>query len=98
MGVGGNNMLGYLFTAAFKNLLRVFADTFFLLVLPRLGTGKTYLTIKSQPSGASVEIDGISVGTTPYQIENPGSYVHGGKTVFTKFLRNQMHLRLTLDG
>ena len=52
----------------------------------------------SQPSGASVEINGIEVGKTPYSVEIPSSYVHGGKTVFTKFLREQMHLRLTLDG
>src|SRR5208282_6014125 len=37
-------------------------------------------------------------GTTPYRVEIPGSYVRGGKTVWTKFLRHQMHLRLTLEG
>ena len=45
-----------------------------------------------------MEIDGIVVGKTPYKVEIPGSYVHGGRTIFTKFLRHQMHLRLTLDG
>jgi S1-C subfamily serine protease len=85
-------------TSWYVKLVRVLAVTFFLLMFPRLGVAKTYLTITSQPSGASVEIDGIVVGTTPYRVEIPGSYVHGGKTVWTKFLRHQMHLRLILEG
>jgi hypothetical protein len=85
-------------TSCFVNLVRVLTVTFFLLMLPRLSVAKTYLTITSQPSGASVELDGIVVGTTPYSVEIPGSYVHGGKTVWTKFLRHQLHLRLTLEG
>ncbi len=59
---------------------------------------KTYLTIVSQPAGASVELDGIVVGTTPYSEEIPSSYVKGGKSVFTRFLRHQIHLRLSLSG
>lgn len=71
-----------------------------LLFLLNLGIGfaKTFLVIGSQPSGASVEIDGIVVGKTPYSVEIPSSYVRGGKSVFANFLRHQMHLRLTLDG
>lgn len=68
------------------------------VLVPTICSAKTYLTIKSEPSGASVEIDGIVVGQTPYSIEIPGSYVHGGHSVFTNFLRHQMHLRLVLDG
>jgi S1-C subfamily serine protease len=45
-----------------------------------------------------VELDGIMVGTTPYTVEIPSSYVKGGRSVFTKFLRHQIHLRLTLSG
>lgn len=71
-----------------------------LLLLLNLGVGsaKTYLVIGSQPSGATVEIDGIVVGKTTYSVEIPKSYVVGGKSVFTNFLRHQMHLRLTLEG
>lgn len=60
--------------------------------------GKNYLTINSVPSGATVEIDGIIVGKTPYKIEVPGGYLHGTHSVFGKVLRQQMHLRLQLDG
>jgi len=66
--------------------------------IPTLCLAKTHLTIMSEPPGASVEIDGIVVGQTPYSVEIPGSYVHGGHSVFTNFLRHQMHLRLSLDG
>jgi S1-C subfamily serine protease len=38
------------------------------------------------------------VGRTPYQFEVPGGYLHGTKSVFGKVLRQQIHLRLSLDG
>jgi len=69
-----------------------------LTLIPTLCSAKTYLTIRSDPSGASVEIDGIVVGQTPYSAEIPGSYIHGGHSVFTNFLRHQIYLRLLLDG
>jgi S1-C subfamily serine protease len=59
---------------------------------------KQYLTITSEPSGASVEINGIVVGKTPYQIEIPSTYLKGSRWVTSKFLREQMHLRLTMAG
>ncbi|MGC9971690.1 MAG: trypsin-like peptidase domain-containing protein [Bryobacteraceae bacterium] len=68
------------------------------LLAATAGTAKTFLAITSQPPGASVELDGIVVGTTPYSAEIPSSYVRGGRSVFTKFLRHQIHLRLTLSG
>lgn len=79
-------------------LLSPLLCAFILLIVPTVCSAKTYLTITSEPSRASVEIDGIVVGKTPYSVEIPGSYVHGGRSVFTKFLRHQMHLRLVLDG
>src|ERR1700722_4608400 len=69
-----------------------------IAISPTICSAKTYLAIRSEPPGASVEIDGIVVGQTPYSVEIPGSYVHGGHSVFTNFLRNQMHLRLLFDG
>jgi S1-C subfamily serine protease len=59
---------------------------------------KDYLTINSQPSGATVEIDGIVVGTTSFSLEIPGGYLRGSRSVFGKLLRHQMHLKLTLEG
>jgi PEGA domain len=32
---------------------------------------KDYLTITSQPPGATVELDGVVVGKTPYSVEIP---------------------------
>jgi S1-C subfamily serine protease len=66
------------------------------LTLPAFG--KDYLSINSNPSGATVELDGVVVGKTPYQVEVPGGYLHGTKSVFGKLLRGQMRLRLLLDG
>jgi S1-C subfamily serine protease len=59
---------------------------------------KDYVTINSNPPGATVEIDGIVVGKTPYRVEVPGGYLHGTRSVFGKLLRQQTHLRLVLDG
>jgi len=59
---------------------------------------KDHLSIETVPSGATVEIDGLVVGKTPYRVEVPGGYIHGTRSVFGKVLRQQMHLRLQLDG
>jgi len=78
---------------------------FRVLVLCLLGFGapgttlaKDYLTINSEPSGATVEVDGVVVGKTPYSVEIPGGYLRGTHSVFGKALRHQVHLKLTLDG
>jgi S1-C subfamily serine protease len=70
----------------------------FSVLIPVRCLGKDYLTINSQPPGATVELDGIVVGTTPYSLEIPGAYLHGSHSVFGKLLRHQIHLKLTLDG
>jgi len=70
----------------------------FAILFPYVTSAKTYLRITSQPSGATVEIDGNAVGITPYEVEIPGGYLHGSKSVFGQLLRRQMHLRLTLEG
>lgn len=74
-----------------------------LLVLSYFGApprcaAKDYLTINSQPPGATVELDGIVVGITPYTVEIPSGYLHGSKSVFGKLLRHQLHLKLSLEG
>ena len=82
-------------------LLRFVHTALVALVVFTLGAvavAKDYLYINSSPPGASVEIDGVVVGKTPYQVEVPGGYLHGTKSVFGKLLRQQMRLRLILDG
>jgi S1-C subfamily serine protease len=68
------------------------------VVVPTRCLGKDYLTINSQPPGATVELDGLVVGKTPYTVEIPGAYLHGSRSVFGKLLRHQVHLRLSLEG
>jgi hypothetical protein len=58
-------------------LLRSFALVVFLW--PPFVCADT-LKITSTPSGASVEINGVTVGTTPYEEEVPGGYFHKTKT------------------
>jgi S1-C subfamily serine protease len=70
----------------------------YLALSPRCAAAKDYLTISSQPSGATVELDGVVVGKTPYSVEIPSSYLRGSHSVFGKLLRHQVHLKLSLEG
>jgi S1-C subfamily serine protease len=56
------------------------------------------LKITSKPSGARVEIDGVAVGATPYEVKFPGGYFHKTHTVFEARLEHAMFLRVSLDG
>lgn len=56
------------------------------------------LTIASAPPGATVEIDGIVVGKTPYQAKFPSGYFHKTKTVFGARLEHAVVARIYKDG
>ena len=56
------------------------------------------LQITSTPSGATVEINGVVVGTTPYQNEVPGGYFHRTVTALGKRLEYAMVARISLAG
>ena len=56
------------------------------------------LQITSNPSGATVEIDGASMGTTPLEKEYPGGYFHRTKTSLGTRLEHPMIARLSLAG
>jgi hypothetical protein len=56
------------------------------------------LSITSSPSGASVEIDGLAVGTTPCQVKYPGGYFHKTRTVFGTKLEHALTLRVSKAG
>jgi serine protease Do len=62
-----------------------------------LATAQT-LKVTSSPSGSKVEIDGVAVGTTPYEVKLPGGYFHKTHTVFSARLEHAMILRVSLDG
>jgi S1-C subfamily serine protease len=65
---------------------------------PRSFAAKDHLRICSKPPGATVELDGIVVGKTPYAVDIPGGYLRGTRSVFGNLLRHQIHLKLSLDG
>lgn len=67
-----------------------------LLLAPR--TRAENLTITSSPPGATVEIDGVVVGTTPYHAKFPGGYFHKTHTVFAERLEHPMIARIYKDG
>lgn len=68
-----------------------------LLILGLSVSGQT-LKVTSTPPGADVEIDGLRVGKTPFEIKVPGGYFKQTKTVFGKRLGVPMQLRVYLDG
>jgi hypothetical protein len=56
------------------------------------------LTITSTPPGATIEIDGAAIGTTPYRIDYPSSYFHKPHTVFASRLEHALTLRIYKEG
>lgn len=67
-------------------------------LLPATQAYANTLTITSTPSGATVEIDGVVVGKTPYRTNVPGGYFHKTRTVFGARLDHAMILRVSMDG
>ncbi len=60
--------------------------------------GADSFTISSNPPGATVEIDGVVVGTTPYEMKVPGGYYHRVHSVFSDRLEHPMVARVYKDG
>ena len=56
------------------------------------------LTITSSPAGATVEIDGVAAGSTPYKTQFPGGYFHKTHTVFSSRLDHSMTVRISKEG
>src|ERR1700730_6726750 len=54
------------------------------------------LKITSTPDGATVEIDGVKVGTTPFEAQFPGGYFH--KNLLGARLEHSMTLRVRKEG
>src|SRR5690349_407969 len=81
--------------ASRSQLLLFFA--FLVFLGPPLLRADT-LKITSTPSGASVEINGVTVGTTPFEEEVPGGYFHKTKTALGRRLQHSMIARISLAG
>jgi hypothetical protein len=56
------------------------------------------LTITTSPPGATVEINGVVAGTTPYSVDYPGSYFHKPHTAFGARLEHALTVRISKDG
>jgi S1-C subfamily serine protease len=56
------------------------------------------LEITSNPSGATVEIDGVAAGTTPFAKDFPGGYFHRTRTALGSRLEHPMVARISLAG
>ena len=56
------------------------------------------LAITSTPPGATVEINGIAVGTTPFEKDYPGGYFHRTHTSLGARLEHPLVARLNLSG
>src|SRR5713101_6680336 len=56
------------------------------------------LTITSTPPGATVAIDGVVVGTTPYEMKVPGGYFHKTHSVFGQKLEHSLVARISKEG
>jgi S1-C subfamily serine protease len=70
----------------------------FLLMLFPVIARADKLTITSNPPGATVEIDGVKVGKTPFVKDYPGGYFRRTKTVFGSRLEHALVARIRLDG
>ncbi len=56
------------------------------------------LQITSTPPGASVELDGVAVGVTPFEKEFPGGYFHKTRTSMGSRLEHPIVARISLSG
>jgi S1-C subfamily serine protease len=56
------------------------------------------LQITSNPPGATVELDGVVVGTTPFEKDFPGGYFHKTRTSLGSRLEHPMVARISLAG
>jgi S1-C subfamily serine protease len=56
------------------------------------------IKITSNPPGASVELDGVLIGTTPLEKSFPGGYFHRTHTVLGQRLEHPLVARISLSG
>ncbi len=67
------------------------------LIIAKAAGADTF-SISSNPAGATVELDGVVVGTTPYEMKVPGGYYHRVHSVFSDRLEHPMVVRIYKDG
>src|SRR4051812_40177045 len=68
------------------------------LLFSTLPTYAEKLRITSKPAGATVELDGIPAGVTPFEKDFPGGYFHKTRTAIGSRLEHPIVARITLSG
>ncbi|HET6145105.1 MAG TPA: trypsin-like peptidase domain-containing protein [Candidatus Acidoferrales bacterium] len=79
-----------------RRRLNIFLYSWTILLLPVRSAHADTLKITSTPPEATVEIDGIEVGKTPYEVKFPGGYFH--KSLLGAHLEHAMSLRVRKEG
>ncbi len=69
-----------------------------LFLCPRSSTLAETLKIISNPPGATVELNGVVVGATPFEKNFPGGYFHRTRTTLGERLEHPMIARVSLPG
>src|SRR6266446_5499658 len=69
-----------------------------LLLCSPLRAAADKLQITSMPPGATVELDGVVAGTTPFERDFPGGYFHKTKTSMGARLEHPVVARISLTG
>jgi len=78
--------------------LQRFSVFVFLLLCFVAPSSAESLKITSTPSGASVELDGVLVGTTPFEKSYPGGYFHRTYSTIGQRLEHPLVARVSLAG
>src|SRR6266478_6203413 len=69
-----------------------------LLLCSPLRAAADKLQITSTPPGATVELDGVVAGTTPFEKDFPGGYFHKTRTSMGERLEHPVVARISLTG
>src|SRR5277367_3669612 len=77
--------------------LRLFHLAVFLLCAS-VSLSAQSLKITSTPPGATVELDGVASGTTPFEKKFPGGYFHRTHTAIGERLEHPLVVRVSLPG
>jgi len=78
--------------------LRLCVCASFLLFLCPVPSRAEKLQITTEPSGATVEINGVEEGATPFEKDFPGGYFHKPRTSLGSRLEHPIVVRLSLAG
>jgi hypothetical protein len=67
-------------------------------VFPATPARADSLTISTSPPGATIEINGLPAGTTPFKIDYPGGYFHKPHAAFSARLEHALTIHVSKEG